>query len=267
MKKLLYAASLILLLSLNAPGKDASFLFRPDGANFYVYGYGQNTFILNQSRITSFNLDKQMAQLSTGKRINSASDDPSGFAVAEKMSSLLNQLSRESMNAEDMRNFHNAIESAAAEDQNILQRIRLLIIQASSGIFTAEDRELIQTEISQMLNQVNMNAKFSQFNKINIIPELTAENLGLDGVDVLHNPENSIGLVDEAMTKLTRKRIIQGIKSNVLTFQIDGKSCQYLNLQRSESNISDLDMAEGISNLIKNSVVLKVQHGLIIRSK
>lgn len=183
------------------------------------------------------------------------------------MSSLLNQLSRESMNAEDMRNFHNAIESAAAEDQNILQRIRLLIIQASSGIFTAEDRELIQTEISQMLNQVNMNAKFSQFNKINIIPELTAENLGLDGVDVLHNPENSIGLVDEAMTKLTRKRIIQGIKSNVLTFQIDGKSCQYLNLQRSESNISDLDMAEGISNLIKNSVVLKVQHGLIIRSK
>ena len=74
-------------------------------------------------------------------------------------------------------------------------------------------------------------------------------------------------LVDEALAKLTRGRVLHGVKSNILTFQIEGKSYHFLNLQKSQSTITDLDMAEGISELIKNSVLLKTQHGLIIRSK
>jgi len=66
---------------------------------------------------------------------------------------------------------------------------------------------------------------------------------------------------------LMTKRVVQGVKSNILTFKIEGKSYQFLNLQRTESNISDLDMAEGITELIKNSVLFKTQHGLIIRSR
>ena len=201
------------------------------------------------------------------KRINTASDDPAGFAVAEKMNALLKQLKQESMNAEDMRNMHNFIESAIAEDQELLQRIRLLIVQASNGILNSEDRENIQTEIDQFLNTDKYERKFLQFNSKSIIPDLTTENLGLDGVDVVHNVQNSIKFVDDALTKLTKKRVIQGVQSNILTFQIEGKSYQYLNLQRTESNISDLDMAEGITELIKNSVLLKTQNGLLIRSK
>ena len=150
-----------------------------------VYGRGDASFIISQSKITELKLDKNLSQLASAKRINNASDDPAGFAVAEKMESLLKQLRQESMNAEDMRNFHVYAESAIAQDQELLQRIRLLIVRASSGILAAEDRGYIQTEISELLNQVNMNAKFSQFNTINVIPELTAKNLGLDGVDVV----------------------------------------------------------------------------------
>lgn len=247
--------------------KDSSFLFQPSGSNFYIYGKGQNNFIITQSKLTGLKLDSQISRLSSGKRINSASDDPAGFAVAESMKGLLNQLKQESMNAEDMRNFHNFVESAVAQDQALLQRIRQLIVQSSSGILNSEDRQYIQTEIDQLLKQINMNARFLQFNSMSIIPDLTTRNLGLDAVDVVHNVNNSIGIVDEAMTKLTKKRIINGVQSNVLTFQIEGKSYQYLNLQRTESNISDLDMAEGISNLIKNSVLLQSQHGLILKSK
>jgi flagellin len=205
--------------------------------------------------------------LSSGKRINTASDDPAGFAVAEKMNALLKQLRQESMNAEDMRNFRNFIESAVAEDQELLQRIRLLLVQGSSGILNSEDRSYLQSEINQFLSQINLNAKFLQFNNISVIPDLTTRDLGLDGVDAVHNLQDSIGLVDEAMTKLTMKRIVQGVQSNILTFQIEGKSYQYLNLQRTESLISDLDMAEGITELIKNSVMLQTQNGLLIRSK
>lgn len=268
MKKIPVITLSLLIISLSAlRAEDTSFLFQPKGSNFYVYGKGQNTFIITQSKLTGLKLDRQISQLSSGKRINSASDDPAGFAVAEKMNGLLNQLKQESMNAEDMRNFHNFVESAIAQDQNLLQRIRQLIVQSSSGILNSEEREYIQTEIDQLLKQINMNARFLQFNTISIIPDLTTQNLGLDAVDVIRNANNSMGIVDDAMTKLTKKRIIRGVQSNVLTFQIEGKSYQYINLQRTESNISDLDMAEGISNLIKNSVLLQSQHGLIIRSK
>ncbi len=266
----LFTLSIIIFLfiaSLNASGKDNSFLFQPDGANFIVFGNDQNNFIINQSKLTQLQLDTQMSQLSSAKRINSASDDPAGFAVSEKMNSLLKQLKQESMNAEDMRNFHNYIESAIAEDQELLKRVRLLIVQASNGIFSSEDKGYIQSEINQFLSQINLNAKFLQFNSISVIPELTTENLGLNNVDVVRDSNKSMGLVDDALEKLTTKRVIQGVKSNLLRFQIEGKSYQYLNLQKTESNISDLDMSEGITNLMQNSVLLKVQHGLIIRSK
>jgi len=154
-----------------------------------------------------------------------------------------------------------------AQDQDLVQRIRLLIIQASNGILAVEDREYIQAEILQLLNQINMNAKFSQFNTKPVIPELTTANLGLDSIDVVHKVLDSIGTVDEALKKLTAKRVLQGVKSNILTFRIEGKSYHYLNLQKAQSGITDMDMSEGISELIKNSVLLKTQNGLIMRSK
>ncbi len=258
---------LLILSSYNLSAKENTFLFQPDNANFLVYGYGENSYIISQSKLTEMKLNDQMSQLSSGKRINNASDDPAGLAVAEKMNSLLKELRQESMNSEDMRNFHNFIESAIAEDQELLKRIRLLIVQASNGIFNSDDRGYIQSEIEQLLSQINLNAKFLQFNTMAIIPELTTGNLGLNGVDVVHNVQNSLGLVDDAMTMLMTKRVVQGVKSNILTFKIEGKSYQFLNLQRSESNISDINMAEGITELIKNSVLFKAQHGLIIRSR
>jgi flagellin len=268
MKLILLTVFSILLASaaaLSVEGK--SFLFQPSGSNFYVYGYGNSNFILSRIKLTELNLDSQLSHLSSGKRIDTASDDPAGFAIAEKMNSLLNQLRQESINAEDMRNFNNYVESAVAEDQEILNRIRQLILKAASGILNTEDREYIQFEINQMMKQINLNAKFLQFNNMNIIPELTTFNLGLDDVDVVRNLYNSMELVDNALVQLTKKRVLHGVKSNILTFQIEGKSYQFLNLQRTESRISDLNMAEGITELIKNSIQLKVQNGLLIRSK
>ena len=265
--KFIVMSAIIIFVASDSSAGDDKFLFRPDGANFYVYGSGRSSFIINQSKLTSWGIDKQLTRLSSGKRIISASDDPAGFAVAEKMNSLLKQLRQESVNDADMRNLQNFIESAVAEDQKLLHRIRILIVQASNGILNTEDRGYIQSEIDQFLKQIDFNAGFNQFNSKKIIPGLTTENLGLNKVDVVHNLWNSLGLVDDAFTKLTKKRIIHGVKSNVLTFRIEGKNYQYVNLQRTESLISDLDMAEGISSLIKNSVLLKSQQGLILRSK
>lgn len=259
--------SIFVLLSIPAVLLGDDFLFKPDGSNFYVYGRGTDTFIINQSKLTSSNINKLFEQLSFGKRINSAADDPSGLAVSEKMEALLRQLRQSSMNDEDMRNFYNVVESAIAQDQDLLNRVRELLIQGASGILATDDREIIQSEISELLKQIDMNARFSQFNTIPVIQDLTTKNLGLDKVDIVHNPDKSIGIVDAALTKLTKGRVLKGIQSNILTFRIEGKNWYYVNFVESVSRITDMEMSEGISDLVKNSVILKSQHGLLLRSK
>ena len=262
-----YIIILLMTTAIPVTAQSNSFLFKPDGANFYIYGRGSETFIINQSRLTGSNIDKLMRQLSSGKRINSAADDPSGLAVSEKMESLLKGLRQSSMNDEDMRNFNNFAESAIAQDQDLLNRVRELIVRASNGILAPDDKEIIQTEIDELIKQIDMNAQFSQLNTIPAIKDLTAKNLGLDAVDVMHNADASIGIIDTALTKLTRGRILKGVQANILTFRIEGKSWYYINMLEAQSRITDMDMAEGISNLTRSSVMLKSQHGLLMKSK
>jgi flagellin len=247
--------------------QEQSFVFKPDNSNFYVYGRGSETFIINQSRITGSNIDTLMKQLFSGIRINNAADDPAGLAIAAKMESMLKQLRQSSMNDEDMRNFDNYAESAIAQDQEILNRVRELILRSSNGILASDDKEIIQTEIDELLKQIDMNAHFSRLNTIAVIPDLTVKNLALETIDVIHNSNPAIAVVDAALKKLTRERILKGVRSNILTFRIEGKSWYYINLVESESRIRDMDMAAGISDLIKNSVTLKSQYGLIFRPK
>jgi len=240
-------------------------LYRPTSANFYVLNQGNKSFLLHQNRLSRWNINKTIARLASAKRISTASDDSAGLAVAEKMNSLMKQLKGESMNAENMRNFHRYVESVLSQDYQLLKRIRLLIVRSSSGILTAEDRGYNQTEIDQFLRQINMNARFSKFNKIGIISELTIEKLKIDKVDVVRNLYGSIKLVDEAMKNIMRRRVIQGVKENVLTFKVKGITYNYINLMKSQSRISDMDIAEGMSNLIKNSMLIKSQYGLILK--
>lgn len=247
----------------NIKAGDNTYIYMPEGADFFVYGRGNSTFIINRSRMGVNEFNRTLNSLSSGKRINTSADDPAGLAVAEKMDSMLEQIMRDSMNDADMRNLHDFIESSISSDQEIVKRIRELALRASGGILGSDDRELIQSEVDQLLSQVNMNARFSRFNRVPVIPELTAEGLGIDRINVVRDPGGAIGLCDDALRVLTMKRVMQGVKANILTLRIAGKSYYYLNLQSAQSGISDLDMSEGISELIKQSVLLKTKYGVL----
>lgn len=244
---------------------DKGFVFIPDGADFFVYGRGTSTFIVNRARLGEKEFNTTLNRLSSGKRINSAADDPSGLAVAEKMDSMLEQIMRDAMNDADMRNLHNFVESSIASDQEIIKRIRELALNASSGILGPEDRELIQSEVDQLLAQVNMNARFTQFNRVPVIPELTTEKLGIDKINVIRDPGGAIGLCDNALKVLTLKRVMQGVRSNILTLRIEGKSYYYMNLQAAESRITDYDMAEGISELARQGILVRTRYGVLVK--
>lgn len=117
------------------------------------------------------NLSKQsgMEKLSSGERINRASDDASGLAVSEKMRSQIRGLNQASTNAENGISFIQTTEGYLQETTDIIQRVRELAVQSSNGIYSDEDRMQIQVEVSQLVSEVDRIASQAQFNGMNML--------------------------------------------------------------------------------------------------
>ncbi len=126
-------------------------------------------FAQRQLKVTNGDVTKDMEKLSSGFRINRAGDDASGLAVSEKMRSQIRGLNQASRNASDGISFIQTSEGYLQESQDILQRMRELAVQASNGIYTAEDRMQIQVEISSLVDEVDRVAEHAQFNGLNML--------------------------------------------------------------------------------------------------
>ena len=113
----------------------------------------RNTITLNQS----------MERLTSGLRINSASDDAAGVAVATRINSDVQGMRMAIRNATDGQSMINTAEGAMVEITNILQRMRELAIQAANGTNSPTDREMIQLEIDQLTMEVDRIAQSTQW--------------------------------------------------------------------------------------------------------
>jgi len=120
-------------------------------------------------KVTNVFLDKNMEKLSSGMRINRASDDASGLAVSEKMRSQIRGLNQASTNALNGISFIQVTEGYLQESQDIIQRMRELAVMASHGIYSAEDRLYIQVEVSSLIDEVDRIASHAQFNGMNLL--------------------------------------------------------------------------------------------------
>lgn len=119
--------------------------------------------------IANNEVQKNMEKLSSGMRINRAGDDASGLAVSEKMRAQIRGLNMASTNASNAVNFIQTTEGYLQGITDILQRVRELSIQSANGIYTAEDRMLIQVEVSQLIEEVDRIATSAQFNGMNML--------------------------------------------------------------------------------------------------
>ncbi len=135
-------------------------------------------FAQRENKFNHINIDKNMEKLSSGQRINRASDDASGLAVSEKMRSQIRGLFRAERNAADGISLIQTAEGYLQESQDILQRIRELAVQASNGIYSTEDRMQIQVEVSQLVDEVNRIASHAQFNGMNLLTGRFARETG-----------------------------------------------------------------------------------------
>ncbi len=107
---------------------------------------------------------KAMEKLSSGLRINRASDDAAGLAISEKMRSQIRGLNQASRNAQDGISMIQTAEGALSETQSIGQRMRELAVQSANGTYTDEDRVLIDQEFGQLRKEMDRIATDTEFN-------------------------------------------------------------------------------------------------------
>ncbi|PWN54551.1 flagellin [Abyssibacter profundi] len=131
-----------------------------------------NIMSLNAQRNLSTSQDMlatSMQRLSTGLRINSAKDDAAGLAISERFTAQIRGLDQAARNANDGISLAQTAEGALEEVTNNLQRIRELAVQSSNASNNNTDRAALQTEVSQLLSEINRVADTTTFNGVNVL--------------------------------------------------------------------------------------------------
>ena len=144
----------------------------------------------NQLKNTQNNLSKSLGRLSSGKRINSASDDAAGLAISEKMNAQTRGLAQAQRNAQDGISMIQTAEGALKESHSILQRMRELTVQAANDTLSDDDRSAISTEITQLEEELTRISDTTEFNG----KTLLSGNLGV---------KRSGGTLDSTVTGLS----------------------------------------------------------------
>jgi flagellin len=256
-----------------------------------------NMSAINANRTLKFStneVQKSMEKLSSGERINKAGDDASGLAVSEKMRTQIQGLRQAERNTEDGMSFVQTAEGYLNQSAQIIQRMRVLAVQSANGIYSNEDRQLIQVEVSALVDEVDRTASQAEFNKFKVltgefsrinpkasmwfhlgpntnqrkrvyIGTMTAASFQMkDGTGkitlTLSTPggaNSAIGVLDNALQKLSKQRADLGAYYNRLDMTSKGLMTAYENVQAAESRIRDSDMAEEMVGFTKNQVLVQ----------
>ncbi len=239
-----------------------------------------------------WDLSKDIEKLSSGMRINRAGDDAAGLAVSEKMRTQIRGLRQAERNTEDGISFIQTTEGYLQETSSMLQRIRVLAVQASNGIYTMLDRQMIQVEVSQLIDEIDRIASQAEFNKMKMltgafarmnpsasmwfhmganmhqrervfINTMTTQAMGLRNPTTLtfisiSTPDKAnyvIGIADEALTRVAKQRADLGAYQNRLEHAAKGLMNAYENIQAAESRIRDTDMAEQMTSFTRFQIL------------
>lgn len=126
-----------------------------------------NTY--RQLAINTDNTSRSLGKLSSGLRINKASDDAVGLAISEKMRGQIRGLDQASSNAQNSISLLQTAEGALSETHSILQRMRELSVQSANDTNTNTDRTVIQKEVDQLASEITRISNTTEFNTQNLL--------------------------------------------------------------------------------------------------
>jgi flagellin len=240
-------------------------------------------------------LGKSLEKLSTGLRINRASDDAAGLSVSEQLRTQVRGLDRAKSNAQDGIALLQIAEGAANEISSILQRQRELAVQSANDTLTTTDRSYLDQEFAALTDEIERITNSTQYNgqtlitggsssfggagsgssvlhigannvagvdSISIsIDSLTAGALGISGsgnsvgVSTHTSATTAISSIDNALTSVNNMRSDVGAYVNRLEHAINNLSNQNYNTQDAESRIRDVDFAAETTQFTKNQIL------------
>lgn len=252
--------------------------------------------------INSKNLQESMAKLSSGERINSAKDDSAGLAISEKMRSQIRGLNQASRNVQNGVSMLQTAEGYMSSATDILQRIRELAVQSANGIYSDEDRAMLQTEVEQLVSEVDRISQTAEFNGMTLLSgrfaedgiklqvgancdqnfivklaDMSATALGLkgpgqDGTEQsisLADPESAnmtLATIDEALKTVNKNRADIGASMNRMEMTQKGLNIAAENMVASESRIRDTDYATELVEFTKNQILAETSVSLLAQA-
>ncbi len=236
-------------------------------------------------------LQSAMSQLSTGKRINSASDDAAGLAIAAKMTSQIRGLNQAVRNANDAITMLQTAEGATNEITNMLQRMRELAVQAANDTYSDADRTALHSEFDALRTEVARVASTTQWNGMNVLDGSGVGSSGtvkfqigaVDGNDneltftfanfnattsgnVMFDisaaaitsqalASSAISLATTTIASVNSKRSDMGAVINRLQYTVDNLTNIVTNASASRSRIEDADYSQATTELAKRQII------------
>ncbi|MDX9972285.1 MAG: flagellin [FCB group bacterium] len=235
-------------------------------------------------------LNKSLQRLSSGLRINGAADDAAGLAIAEGFRSVVRGAQVSQRNAQDGVSMVQTAEGSLSETTNILQRMRELAVQAATGTQSADNRAAVDTEVQQLIAQINDIAEDTQFNGISVLSTAQtvtlqagsqtgqtlaiamqgakASDLGVNSVSVstAAGAVSAIALVDAALKSVNTMRSTLGAQQNRLEFTINTLAIQEENSSSSESAIRDADIAKETMQFTRNQILVNAGTSILAQA-
>ena len=228
-----------------------------------------------------------MQRLSTGKRINGASDDAAGIAIANTMTAQINGLNAAVKNANDAMSMLQTADGALSETSSLVQRMRELAVLAINDTYSTTQKSAMNTEFTALASQITSIATNTQWNGMYILNgsgaasgtgtsiytfqvgantaqtvNVTITSMGLGalslttaGIGAAASATSALPDLDTALTVINTARATLGASINRLTHAVDNLSNVAANATESRSKITDTDYAQATSDLARQQII------------
>jgi len=254
-----------------------------------------NMLAINSNRMLGVNTQTQSKiteKLSSGYKINRAADDAAGLAISEKMRRQVRGLTQSSLNAQDGISMVQTAEGALNEVHDMLQRLSELSVKAGTGTLTTKDRSFVDTEVQQLLSEIDRVADNAKFNEKKLLDgSLTGCDIQVDTeasstkISIAITTLNTTGLsinglkatsvaeatslnskVKTAIETLSTKRADLGAIQNRLEHTVNNLDNVVENTTAAESRIRDTDMASEMVKFSNSNVLAQAGTAMLAQA-
>ena len=218
-----------------------------------------NLTAMNSNRmlgLTTASQAKSTEKLSSGYKINRAADDAAGLSISEKMRKQIRGLTQASLNAQDGISAVQTAEGALTEVHDMLQRMNELAVKAGNGTMSADDRNYVQNEIDQLVNEIDRVSETTKFNETYLLKGDAASN----GNKKTFAQDDVLGTVDGVTVKAlgtTKATLTDGAAIKIGTVEVVSSDDTNFNIENAAAQTKAQDVVKITSDGTNATVTLK----------